>query len=403
MQIQWQAGLWTNPSVPKAEAEIIISADWAPIRTFEPIIKNSPEAIYGNVLPELRNADLRITNLECPLIKTGKPVWKSGSVLLGHPDSLPGLTSVPFEIATLANNHMFDYGIDGFKETLSHLKAHSIRTVGAGLTASAASSPLQIDLKGCRLAIVNLSEGEDLTAAQNGPGVFGWEIETTARQIQKLRATVDFILVIGHCGLEYIPFPPPYVVKAFKHLAEAGADLIVGHHPHVPQGIQIHQGVPICYSQGNFVFYQETDLLYRKTGYLVKAGIARNSLAYLRIIPYRIGAQGLSLLNPNESSDFFKTLKQISDPLQTADGTADAWHGFLKYYHLKGFRSEVRSILDRFATEPQKAAAMFRNRVTTMQHREHWIDFLTRMMDDSIDKAPDWAYDLAQLWFTQKV
>ncbi len=398
----WSRGRWENAAVPRAQAEIVIASDWAPIRAFDEIVARSPEAVYGDVLPILRQNDLRIVNLECALSGDAAPVWKSGSVFKGRPMHIGGLTAVPFEVVTLANNHVFDYGPEAFRQTLDLLSDHSIRSVGAGMSVEEARRPLILDLNGVRIGIINFSEGEDLTSAVSGPGVFGWEVDAVVESVHAIRPEVNAILVICHGGVEYIPFPPPYLASAFRRIAEAGADLILGHHAHVPQGVQICNGVPICYSLGNFVFYQETDLFYRKLGYLVKAGVSRAGLAHIELIPYEIGSESLRLLKGDESALFFESLKKVSLPLARQDGISEAWHGFLRYYGIKGFRDEIAMILAKMDQEPAKGAAMLRNRITTMQHREHWIDAMTRIMEGSIDDSPQWALDLAAEWLTRK-
>ncbi|HET6489910.1 MAG TPA: CapA family protein [Syntrophales bacterium] len=398
----WSTGRWVNATVSQAQAEIVIASDWAPIRAFDEIIARTPEAVYGDVLPILRECDLRIVNLECALSGDASPVWKSGAVFKGRPVHIHGLTAVPFEVVTLANNHVFDYGPEAFRNTLKLLGDHSIRSVGAGMSAEEARRPLIIELNGVRIGIVNFSEGEDLTHAVSGPGVFGWDVDAVVESVRAIRPGVHFALVVCHGGVEYIPFPPPYLAEAFRRIAGAGADLLIGHHAHVPQGIQVCNGVPICYSLGNFVFYQETDLLYRKLGYLVKAGVSRTGLSHVQIVPYEIGSTCLRLLKGDESAQFFESLKKVSQPLGNEEGIAAAWHGFLRCYGLKGFRDEIAMILANMDQEPAKGAAMLRNRVATMQHREHWIDAMTRIMDGTIDDSPQWACDLAVEWLTRK-
>lgn len=398
----WGRGRWTNAAVPQVRTEIVIASDWAPIRAFDDIVARAPEAVYGDLLPVLRGADLRIVNLECALAGVASPVWKSGSVFRGRPEHVRGLTAVPFEAVTLGNNHVFDYGTEAFRETLTLLGENAIRTVGAGMSPDDARRPLILEVKGVRIGIVNFSEGEDLTAAVYGPGVFGWDVDAVVESIRAIRPDVDIILVVCHGGVEYIPFPPPYLAEAFRRAADVGADLVIGHHAHVPQGIQFVNGVPICYSLGNFVFWQETDLLYRKLGYLVKAGVSREGLACLEIIPYEIGPDSLRLLKGAASESFFEALKKVSLPLARPEGVAEAWHGFLRHYGIKGFRDEMAMILSTMDQEPAKGAAMLRNRVATMQHREHWIDAMTRIMDGTIGDSPQWAYDLAVEWLTRK-
>ncbi len=398
----WSRGRWVNAAVSRARAEIVIASDWAPIRAFDEIVAMRPEAVYGDVLPALRECDLRIVNLECALSEDSSPVWKSGSVFKGRPEHINGLTSVPFEVVTLGNNHVFDHGPEALSRTLKLLRENSIRSVGAGMSVEEAHRPLILDLKGVRIGIVNFSEGEDMTSAVSGPGVFGWDVGRVTDSIRAIRPGVHVILVICHGGVEYIPFPPPYLAEAFRRIAGAGADLIVGHHAHVPQGVEIMNGVPICYSLGNFVFYQETELYYRKLGYLVKAGVSTQGLAHIQLVPYEIGSERLRLLAGDESALFFESLKKVSLPLADEEGITDAWHGFLRYYGLKGFRDEIAMILAKMDQEPAKGAAMLRNRVATMQHREHWIDVMTRIMEGTIDDSPQWALDLAAEWLTRK-
>jgi poly-gamma-glutamate capsule biosynthesis protein CapA/YwtB (metallophosphatase superfamily) len=157
-------------------ATVLVAADWAPIRAFEPLVRFHPEAVYGDLLPVLRAADLRIVNCECALTRSAREIWKSGAVFKGEPGHVQGLTAVPFDVACLANNHVLDYGVAGLRETLRVLHRAGIATVGAGLTEKDAHAPLARTVNGLRVHIVNFSEGEDLTAARGGPGVFGWDI-----------------------------------------------------------------------------------------------------------------------------------------------------------------------------------------------------------------------------------
>ncbi len=400
----WDQGSWSNPDAGEAEVTLCVAGDWAPIRQFRSLIETVPDAAYGDLLPTLQSADICIANLEAPLSNRGTPVVKSGSVFKGEEKHAAGLSVVPFHVVTLANNHVFDYGLDAFQDSLTVLAQHNIKYTGAGLSEESAAHPLVVDVKGIRIGIVNFSEGEDLTAAiGNTPGVMGWDLATVTQTVAALKKHVDFVLVISHCGIEYIPFPPPYVADAFKQVADAGADFVVGHHPHVPQGIGFHEKTPICHSLGNFVFYQETDLKYRKLGYMVKIGINNAALVSIELVPYQIHSQGLQALRDQKLGDFFKKFKAISLPLDDPSRLEQAWYGFLKHYGTRGFFNEISMIVDKLERDPKKGAAMFRNRLTTLQHYHHWKDFMTRMVDGKLDAAPNWASALTREWLTTPV
>jgi len=380
---------------------IVITGDWAPIRALEPVVRSAPEGVYGDMLPVLRDADLRIVNCECALTAARKPVWKSGAVFKGLPAHVAGLTRVPFEVACLANNHVFDYGVQGFRESLDVLRRNGIRTVGAGLSLKEALSPLTILVGGMRVTLLNFSEGEDLTASRGGPGVCGWEIDRLLSLIRKSKKRGEFVIAVGHAGLEYVPFPPPYVVAAYRALAEAGADCVIGHHPHVPQGLEVRHGRLIAYSLGNFVFYQPTELYYRRTGFCLRIQVRKNRLSSYELLPYRITERGLRKLGRREEIKLLDKIGRISKPLRSASGIAQAWQAYLAYYGPGGFKREVAGILEKMDSDPRKGAAMFRNRITTLQHSELWRDALTRFMDESGTPVPAGLTRMIKEWFTR--
>lgn len=385
----------------RGSVSIAIAGDWAPIRALEPVVRETPEAAYGDVLPGLRTADLRVVNCECALTEAAAPAWKSGAVFKGRPAHVSGLTAVPFEVACLANNHVFDYGLRGFRETLDVLRRNGVRTVGAGLTLEEALAPLTVAVGRTRITILNLGEGEDLTASRGGPGACGWEVAELAARVRKAKKRGDFVVVVAHAGLEYIPFPPPYVVEAFRALSDAGADCVVGHHPHVPQGLEVRRGRLIAYSLGNFVFWQPGDLYYRKTGFVLHLRVRRGRLAGYSLQPYRITERGLRLLRGREEAAFGRTLGRISKPFASPKGVSEAWRAYLSYYGPEGFKKEVLSILEQMETEPKKGAAMFRNRVTTLQHVELWRDALTQFVAGGPRSVPQRLTRTIAEWFTR--
>ena len=383
-------------------ATVLVASDWAPIRAFGPIVRDTPEALYGDLLPALRRADLRVVNCECALTSAASPVWKSGAVFKGEPAHVAGLKAVPFDVACLANNHVLDYGVAGLRETLRVLARAGIHSVGAGLTDAQALAPLSLLVNGQSIHIVNISEGEDQTASTGGPGVFGWDVPLAAAQTRALKKLGGVVIVIAHCGLEYVPFPPPYVVAAFRTLVEAGADCVIGHHPHVPQGIEWWCGRPIVYSLGNFVFYQTTALFHRKTGFCVSLGCDGGRVTGIELHPYRITDAGLRRLAAKDARAFGEDLTRLSRPFRTAGGPARAWSAWLAYYGEAGFRAEVTGILEKMTTDPRKGAAMFRNRITTMQHVEHWRTFLTQMMAGRSGDYSQADYALVEEYFSRE-
>ena len=114
----------------------------------------------------------------------------------------------------------------------------------------------------------------------------------------------------------------------------------------------------------------------------------------MELIPYEIGDDKLRLLHGERREWFLESLKQISEPLAMANGVGEAWNGFLCRYGIEGFKEEIDTLMRRLDSEPEKGAAMFRNRITTMQHHQHWIDAMNRIADGTIDQAPEWALSI---------
>jgi poly-gamma-glutamate synthesis protein (capsule biosynthesis protein) len=192
-------------------------------------------------------------------------------------------------------------------------------------------------------------------------------------------------------------------VAAFRALVEAGADCVVGHHPHVPQGMERWRGRPIVYSLGNFAFYQVTDLLHRKTGFCVSLQCTSGQVTGVDLHPFRITDNGLRRLDVAEEKAFSRTLARLSRPFENATGPARAWNAWLAHYGNQGFRAEVQGILDRMTTEPRKGAAMFRNRITTMQHLELWRTYLTRVMAEEKRDYSRGDFALVEEYFSRPV
>jgi len=362
-----------------------------------------PAAVYGDLFDRLIAADLKIFNLEAPLARTGTLAVKSGAAFRADPCHAAALDVLSVDAVTLANNHIWDCGVSGFNQTLETLAHHKIRWTGAGRNLAVAATSLVLEKNSLKIGILNFSEGEDLTcAAPRTPGVMGWEPALVETQIKTLRSTVDLIVVIAHCGIEYMPFPPPYVTAVFQNLAAAGADLVVGHHPHVPQGLQIHKNTPLFYSLGNFVFFQPTDFLFRKQGFVLFAEVDCQGLAGLEMVPYQIHDQGLRSLTPKEKHHFFTAFRQVSRQVQTPGGRKQAWHALIQYYAAHMLEPELTAIFNTLKTDPPKGAAMLRNRLTTLQHKELLTDTMTRIMANRLDEVSARAKTLVHEWMTRK-
>ncbi len=207
---------------------------------------------FALVADELARADLTFGNLENPISSRGTKV---GSVysFRADPRSVEGLTKAGFDVLSIANNHIWDYGRAAFEDTLKVLIDNGISPVGGGESYEAAHAPVVREVKGTKIAF--LAYTNLLPASLNQLVAYPGE-EAVARDVELARSMADIVVVSFHWGEEYETKHNRYQER-LAHLAiDHGADLVVGHHPHVAQEVEAYRGGYIAYSLGNFVFDQ---------------------------------------------------------------------------------------------------------------------------------------------------
>jgi hypothetical protein len=212
--------------------------------------------VFGPTAEIFKASDLVIGNLEGPLVKDGKAV-AGKCVLRGDPGWATLLREVGFHVVSLANNHIMDYGVDGLVATMSSLKAAGLHCVGAGVNREEAEAPLVLEQNQVKVSIIARSSvivSSPSYAAYRQPGVAFFDLERTADTIRQCARECGVVILILHWGLEEYLYPTPGQRKLAKALADAGADVIFGHHPHVVQGMESLGGALVSYSSGNFVF-----------------------------------------------------------------------------------------------------------------------------------------------------
>ena len=228
---------------------------------------------------ELADADYRIGNLECPLATAGKPLDSKIYSFRADPRAATVLQG-RFDAMSVANNHAGDYGKGAFLETLATLDRHGIRHFGGGRNLAEAHAPLWIERKGLRIAVLGYKEFKPRTfeAGADSPGVAWSEDSHVIADIRAARAAgADIVIPFMHWGWERELQPTERQRRLARMMIDAGADAVVGGHPHVPQGVEIHRGRPIVYSLGNFVF-DGFDLPAAKVGWLLRLNVDRDGV-----------------------------------------------------------------------------------------------------------------------------
>ena len=211
---------------------------------------------FAAVADLLRDADFRIGNLECPIATVGQAMESKIYSFRAHPRVLPMLER-HIDAVSVANNHTGDYGKAAFLETLAQLDAKGILHFGGGANATQAHRPLWMSRNGLRIAVLGYNEFKprSFEAGAMTPGIAWSEDSHVVSDIRAARrAGADVIIPFMHWGWERETTPSDRQTKLARKMIDAGADIVVGSHPHVVQGAELYKGKPIIYSLGNFVF-----------------------------------------------------------------------------------------------------------------------------------------------------
>ena len=220
--------------------------------------QNDPGYPLAQVKWLLQSSDITLGNLENPLTP-GREIKVPEMVLRADPEMAPALKDAGFTVLSLANNHMGDFGHQGVLDTLHHLTAAGITPVGAGENEASAYAPGFVTVQGTTFAFLGFCSEVFLPpghGAADHPGVALIQREKMAAAIADAAEKADFVVVALHAGTEYAPAPDDTQVKAARQAVDAGADLVIGSHPHVIQPHEVYRGKLIYYSLGNFVFDQ---------------------------------------------------------------------------------------------------------------------------------------------------
>ncbi len=287
--------------------------------------------LFNDVIDIFKSSDRVIVNLECAITDKDTPIKKLGPNLKAPLNTAKTLKTVGVTDCALSNNHIFDFGRAGIKDTLEQLDKVGINYTGFGDNEEASRKDLIITDGKIKVAIINVCEHEYTYALKNRMGARPYDPYDTSDDIFEAKKNNDYVIVIYHGGKEDCRYPSPRLLKLCRSMVKHGADVVLCQHSHCIGCYEGFMGGHILYGQGNFHFIwkeleDENDGGYMwNTGLLAQVDI--NDGLRIKFIPCIVDGLGIRLANNEEASKMLNELNVRSESLQ--DGTwYDKWREF---------------------------------------------------------------------------
>ncbi|MCP3965326.1 MAG: CapA family protein [Lentisphaerae bacterium] len=222
-----------------------------------------------------------------------------------------------FDILQFANNHCFDFGVKGVKDALAEFDKLNIPILGVGLTKNVARKPVILERDGLKIGFYGIGGGEECIE-QDGEKAYSNTLKNDEflEEVTALRKKVDVLIVSVHWDNECIDYPNPQIQQLARQLIDNGVDLILGHHPHIPHGIEEYNGGIIVYSLGNFQFKCtiRSELDY---SFIFKAEIDKGGVVDYSIIPVMVGKDSRpEVVSGEKAQEVLNFIARVSEPLE---------------------------------------------------------------------------------------
>lgn len=266
-----------------AVGDLMLSA-----RIIDVVERKGVDYCFDSTRSIIQKADIAIANLEAPLTKIGTEYKDKTFTFKVPPHFISGISNSGFDVVTLANNHILDYGCEGLINTINELNKVNIVFCGAGENKQQACSPKFVECKGFKVAFVGFSMvyPEEFWAKSNRCGTCYPSESDLEILMQQCENEADLTIVSFHWGAEKRNSPKDYQINYAHRAIDFGADLVLGHHPHVLQGLEVYKGRLIAYSLGNYIFGSLSETA--RTSAILNIMLDSDKTIYARVIPINV-------------------------------------------------------------------------------------------------------------------
>ena len=266
-----------------AAGDLLLGGSAAPT-----VLKQGFDYPFIQITAILQSADIAMANLEAPLTRQTEPVEDKRFTFKVDPQAAAAIQRSGIKVLTLANNHIGDFGPEGVTDTIAALRQHGLRYTGAGENLNQARRPTAIATARGSVGFLAYSNTfpKSFYAKSDRPGTAPGYADFVSKDVQKLREFVDYVVVSFHWGAELMTEPKDYQQRLARLAIDSGAQVVIGHHPHVLQGVEFYNDGVIYYSLGNFAFgsYSRNAI----TGGMARVTLADGGVKSAEILPLNV-------------------------------------------------------------------------------------------------------------------
>jgi len=306
-------------------------------KAFEAMGRESPRYILEPVRDLIRAADVAVGNLESVLIEAPYSPLSSKACLISGLKALEGLEDAGFNVLTFANNHVLDAGPEGLVECLEGLESAGFHTTGSGRNAAEARIPVTYEVGDFRFRFHAFSYGQGQIAGPGKAGCNESRLRGILRDLREFKQENDIPVVCLHMDAEFQATPAPDRMEMCHKLAEAGVPIILCHHPHVPQGIEVFKGSLIVYSLGNYVFPISANMRKNSTechlSFHIEIHVDLHGPVKATLVPVTIDNDGRPIpATGSERKELLQLIAHRSRLLTDSNDIARRYHQMVRNY-----------------------------------------------------------------------
>ncbi|MBR4060368.1 MAG: CapA family protein [Lachnospiraceae bacterium] len=309
--------------------KLLIGGDVCPANVNDLFEIGDAEVLFGDVIKAFHAADRVLINFECAMTESKDKIKKIGPNLKATPKCAKVLKEIGVTDVALSNNHIFDYGVCGVKDTLQLLEKYDINYTGFGKNYENSRKNLIIPAGNKTVSIINVCEHEYCYALDDRMGARPFDPFDTIEDIRTAKEESDFVIVLYHGGKEHCEYPSPRLIKTCRSMIKNGADVVLCQHSHCIGGYEKWNGGHILYGQGNFYFcnHPSKTSVQWNTGLLVQLDI--NDEIKIDFLPVEsvTNSSGIRFATGEIKEEIMGRFAELSKSL--ADGTYHkGWHDF---------------------------------------------------------------------------